>query len=74
MHKFLRISKVMERVPYSRATIYRKIAAGEFPRPYDLGSSGHAVAWLESDIDYWISQRIAAAEGKAQATASDEVA
>jgi prophage regulatory protein len=55
--KFLRMLEVQNRVPYSRSTIYAKIARGEFPAPIDLGA--RAVAWLESDIDEWIAARIA---------------
>ncbi len=51
--KFLRLTEVRNRVPFGRATIYRKIAEGKFPKPYDMGG-GRAVAWLESDIDAWI--------------------
>ena len=58
--KLLRLSEVRTRVPLSRASIYRKISAGEFPRPYNLG--GHAVAWLESDINGWIAERVAAGQ------------
>jgi len=54
--RFLRLSEVRNRVPYSRATIYRLITAGRFPRPYSLGA--RAVAWLESEIDAWIEARI----------------
>lgn len=54
--RFLRLSEVRNRVPYSKATIYRKIEQNEFPRPYNLGA--RAVAWLESDIDDWIESRI----------------
>jgi prophage regulatory protein len=53
--KFLRLPEVRSRVPYSRATIYRLISSGEFPRPYGLGA--HAVAWRESDIIAWIEKR-----------------
>lgn len=60
--KLLRLSEVRSRIPLSRASIYRKISTGEFPRPYNLG--GHAVAWLESDIQGWIAERVAA--GQAQ--------
>jgi prophage regulatory protein len=56
--RFLRLSEVRTRVPYSRATIYRLIAAGQFPRPYSLGA--RAVAWLESDIGEWIRVRVGA--------------
>jgi prophage regulatory protein len=54
--KFLRMSAVQSRVPYSRSTIYLLISRGEFPHPHNLGA--RAVAWLESDIDEWIASRI----------------
>ena len=54
--RFLRLGEVRKRVPYSKATIYRKIELNEFPRPYNLGA--RAVAWLESEIDAWIESRI----------------
>jgi prophage regulatory protein len=57
MHeKFLRLLEVRSRVPYSRASIYRLIAQGEFPAPFALGA--RAVAWREVDIDDWIRARI----------------
>jgi prophage regulatory protein len=58
--RFLRLSEVRHRVPYSRATIYRLITAGQFPRPYSLGA--RAVAWLESEVDAWIAARVKAAQ------------
>src|SRR5215469_6862663 len=54
--RFLRLSAVRERVPYSRSTIYRMCAKGEFPRPYPLGAG--AVAWLEREVDAWIQAQI----------------
>jgi prophage regulatory protein len=56
--RFLRLTEVRNRVPFGRATIYRLIASGEFPRPHPLGA--RAVAWLETDIDNWISARVEA--------------
>lgn len=67
--RFLRLSEVRGRVPYSRATIYRLITAGLFPRPYSLGA--RAVAWLESEVDAWIAARVEAAQmqqGNAQSS------
>jgi prophage regulatory protein len=61
VRRFLRLREVMNRVPYSRATIYRKIGSSEFPRPFDLGGNGHGSFWLESEIEAWIDERIAAA-------------
>jgi prophage regulatory protein len=64
--RFLRLSEVRVRVPYSRATIYRKVASGEFPRPYNLG--GRAVAWLESDVNGWIAEQVEAGRQRNGAT------
>jgi len=53
----IRRKDVEARTGLSRSTIYARIAAGTFPSPIDLGG-GRAVAWLESDINDWIKQRI----------------
>ena len=57
--RFLRLQEVRNRVPFGRATIYRLVASGEFPKPYALGA--RAVGWLESEISNWIASRVAAA-------------
>jgi prophage regulatory protein len=51
--RLLRLVEVRTRIPYSRSTIYQLIAQSKFPKPISLG--GRAVAWLESDIDEWIT-------------------
>ena len=56
-----RLPDVLNRVGYSRSTIYQLIAEGKFPKPISLG--GRAVAWLESDIDAWIAARVESARG-----------
>ncbi len=38
-----------------RATIYKDIAAGHFPRPVQLGAQ--SVAWKKSELDAWIASR-----------------
>ena len=48
----------------SRASIYRLMSEGEFPRPVRV--SAKAVRWKESDITTWIQSRPAATnEGEA---------
>lgn len=47
---------VREKVVYSRQHWDRLIAAGRAPRPVRLGE--HRVAWLETEIDAWIEERI----------------
>lgn len=65
--RFLRLAEVRARVGYGRATIYRLMAADQFPRSYSLGA--RAVAWLESEIDAWIEARIAGRNAARRATA-----
>lgn len=56
--KLLRLPQVKDLTGLSRATIYRYVDAGEFPRPVKLGP--RAIAWHASDIDGWIAGRIPA--------------
>ena len=58
--RFLRINEVMSRTGLSRPTIYRRCAAGTFPKPIPLGNT-HIVGWLDSAIDEWQKARIDAA-------------
>ncbi|OZY59764.1 transcriptional regulator [Pseudomonas lundensis] len=54
--RFLRLPEVELLVGKKRSTIYRDIAAGKFPAPYDLGSS-RSVGWLSTEISAWILSR-----------------
>jgi prophage regulatory protein len=49
--KFLRLPAVLERVGLKRATIYKRIAAGTFPAPIQIGP--RAVAWDEAALAAW---------------------
>ena len=44
-------------IPRSKAQRWRLIRAGQFPRPIKLGSRN---AWLESEVDEWLRERVAA--------------
>ena len=57
----LRLPAVLDRVGLSRATIYRLIDLGEFPRQISL--SRRTVAWATSEVDEWIEARISARAG-----------
>ena len=59
LSRLIRLPEVMARVGLSRSTIYNRIADGTFIAPVRLGEK--SVAWLESDIDGWIQDRIAQA-------------
>lgn len=40
-------------IPVSKATLYRMIAAGKFPKPRKLG---HRSIWVEEDVCRWREQ------------------
>ena len=56
MDKLLRMPEVQRRVPLSRSHIYSLAAQGRFPKPIKLGI--RASAWLESEVDARVAQRI----------------
>lgn len=53
----LRLPAVRHRTGLSRATIYRKMNAGDFPKARQL--STQCVGWLETEIETWIAGRMA---------------
>lgn len=58
MEAILRLSRVRAHTGLSRSSIYLRMSEGRFPRPVSLG--GRAVGWLQSEIEEWINQRVAA--------------
>lgn len=56
--RILRRRQVESRVGLSRSTIYEGVSAGTFPKPINLGPK--SVGWIESEIDDWLRERIAA--------------
>ncbi|WP_350627990.1 AlpA family transcriptional regulator [Pseudoalteromonas sp. CAL260-MNA-CIBAN-0059] len=59
----MRLSKlkvVIKKTSLGRSTIYEFIAEGTFPKQISLGAK--SVAWLESEIDDWIMERISERE------------
>ncbi|MBC8671928.1 helix-turn-helix transcriptional regulator [Aeromonas sp. 25-281] len=53
--KLIKLKDVTEMTTLSKATIYRLIKQGAFPRQIPLGP--RAVAWRLSDVVTWIEQR-----------------
>ena len=51
--RLVRIGEVLDRVPVNRATIYKWMKIGRFPRQVALGAN--SAGWYESDIDAWIA-------------------
>lgn len=58
-HTIIRRKEVEARTGLARATIYALARSGRFPAPIPL--AGRAVGWLQSDVDTWIAERVAAA-------------
>lgn len=54
----LRMSAVRRRTGLGRSTIYRLIAANQFPAPVRL--TGRAIGWRSADIERWSSALIVA--------------
>ena len=65
-HRFIRLNEVLSRTGYGRATIYRKMEDGSFPRSVKLEGppidpeafDSKAVAWIEDEVEQWIESRI----------------
>lgn len=49
--RLLKMDDVRRETSLHRATIYRQIQAGTFPRPVRI--SANRVGWWESDIEAW---------------------
>lgn len=52
--RFLRRTQVEDMTGLARATIYRKMNEGAFPRPVHLSKS--SVRWIEADILAWMDR------------------
>ena len=62
--RVLRLPRVQARTGLSRSSIYMRAANGTFPQPVRLGA--RAVGWIESEVDAWIREQIAASRGGAE--------
>ncbi|EIX9327983.1 TPA: AlpA family transcriptional regulator [Klebsiella pneumoniae] len=60
--KFIRLSEVQRRTGYSKAWLYRLMSQKKFPSSVKIGS--RSIAFIESEIDEWINQRIAESRGE----------
>lgn len=59
-NNILRLPAVLERTGLSRSTVYLMISKNQFPAPVSLGE--RAVGWVESQIDQWVDEKIAASQ------------
>jgi prophage regulatory protein len=56
--RFIRLPEVKSVTGLSRSTIYSLVGNGTFPRQVSIGG-GRAIGWLESEIQSWITERVA---------------
>lgn len=74
--KLIRQKEVTEMTGVSRACVYKLMAVGRFPKSVSLGE--RAVAWVESEVQEWILERIAERDeqqsGYASSSSSDSIA
>ncbi len=54
--KIIKLPRVKEITTLSRATIYRRMDEGKFPKQIKLSS--RASAWVEQEVLDWIDERI----------------
>lgn len=60
--RILRFPEVNKRVGYCRMHVDRLEKAGKFPQRVQIGPN--SVGWVESDIDRWIAEKIAARDAR----------
>ncbi|AYQ89310.1 AlpA family phage regulatory protein [Burkholderia gladioli] len=53
--KALRIKDVAAKIGLGQSTIYRLVAQGTFPKPFEIMPKRNA--WHEEDIDAWLAER-----------------
>ena len=54
--KLLRLTDVMQKTGFKKSWIYLLINQGGFPPSVKIGS--RSVAWVESEVNAWIAERI----------------
>ncbi len=58
--RFLRLRDVMDMTTLCRSSIYNLIKAGDFPK--NVTVMGKRKAWLESEIEDWMMEKIEQSE------------
>ena len=52
---FVREREPLQIIPFSHATLWRKVKTGDFPRPVKL--SDRITAWRAEDVRAWMTSR-----------------
>ncbi|MBL0521104.1 AlpA family transcriptional regulator [Aeromonas enteropelogenes] len=56
--RFIRVREAIKKTGLSKSSIYDLMARGQFPQTIHLG--GRTVAFVESEVEHWMAERIAA--------------
>ena len=56
--RLLRINEVTKLTGVSRTTIHRMVTKGLFPKSVALIPGGIARAWVEGEVESWLTQRV----------------
>lgn len=54
--RLIKLKEVMAKTSLGHSSIYKFISEGTFPKQVSLGAK--SVAWVESEVDDWIMERI----------------
>lgn len=65
----MRLKEVMDMTGLSRSYVYQLMGEGNFPQSVSLGA--RAVAWVESEVQDWILERIALRDGGVETQATN---
>lgn len=60
-HKLISLSEVLSRTGYCKAWVYRQLKENRFPRSVKIGV--RSMAFIESEVDEWINQRLSESRG-----------
>lgn len=52
----LRTSEVLALVPFSKSTLWRRVARNDFPQPLRLSTG--VIAWRLDEVERWIDERM----------------
>jgi prophage regulatory protein len=61
-HRFIKLREIKALTTLSTSELYRRIAAGTFPRQVMLGPK--SAVWIEAEVLAWCSARISASRGE----------
>lgn len=54
--RLIKLKEVLNQTGLGRSTLYSYVQQKQFPQPVSLGP--RAVAWVESEVQSWIDQRV----------------